>query len=107
MSVSFLGQRVKSGWVECKDEMALDLGFVLDLQGPAGISEKTLDGQQLLRLNQQVHLCLVVREAGRQNRRVYSVKQVEWRHLLAHGKVQMNLEMFAYRSNDELRGVVG
>ena len=43
---------------------------------------------------------MVLRNDG--TKRVYSIKQIEWRFVLTYGKVNLNIELGAFESNTSL-----
>jgi len=55
----------------------------------------------LAKLEAQIELVfLVLKNDG--TKRVYSIKQIEWRFVLTYGKVNLNIELGAFESNTSL-----
>ena len=63
--------------------------------------QRTVDLLNLAKLETQIELVfLVLRNDG--TKRVYSIKQIEWRFVLTYGKVNLNIELGAFESNTSL-----
>ena len=45
-----------------------------------------------------IEVVMITRVKGEDKKQIYSIKQVEWRHLLVFGRININLEMLAVES---------
>ena len=63
--------------------------------------QKTVDLLNLARLESQIEVVLLILKPDG-SKRVYSIKQLEWRFVLAYGKVSLNIELAAFESNTSL-----
>lgn len=63
--------------------------------------QKSLDLLNLARLETPIQLVFLIKKRDG-TKRVYSIKQIEWRFVLTYGKINLNIELAAFESNVNL-----
>jgi centrosomal protein CEP76 len=103
LSVELLGSRCVSAPVPATVEPAFSESFLFLLQNEESELEAMLPLEQLAELNAPLHL-LVTRESSLGTTSLVSSVMVEWRKVLVHGRLSLNVEL---RGGDELAIPVG
>lgn len=95
--LNFLNERVVSKPVSVSHEPVFEEKFVFDLE----TSEKAIDSLALSKLDAQIELAFVILNNDG-SKRIYSIKQIEWRFILTYGRINLNIELGAYLSMGRL-----
>jgi len=87
--VNFMKQRFSSNLIPANIEPNFNEAFLFDLSGP---DQMEIDLLTLLKLNIPVELALIAHNADG-SKSLLSTKQVDWRFVLSHGGISVNLEL--------------